>query len=223
MKKNILVILGVLVAILVLVVSVVSFSRQQYPIGNQEYKGVVSSGSATLSGYDLPYPGILPDHPLYFVKMIRDRARLILVRNQVKKVELLLFYADKRMGAAEALLKDSKISLAEITAHKAEMYMGQAMKILLDFNEEEKEHNMDLWWKFYKSISVHKLLLDEMALMVEGDERVNIEKVIRSCEVYREKTMGELKIEESENDEVVDETVSDNLEDEMFDVEKGYL
>ena len=38
--------------------------------------------------YQLPYPGrILPDHPLYFLKMIRDRIWLFFTTNSLKKAE----------------------------------------------------------------------------------------------------------------------------------------
>ena len=211
------------VAVLILLISVVRYSRQQYPIGNQNYKSPVSSESATLKDYDLPHPGMLPDHSLYFIKMLRDRVKLVLVSDDVKKVNLLLFYADKRIGAAEALLRGGNISLAEVTAHKAELYMGQAMDILRDFNEEKKSENIDLWWIYYESVTTHKILLDEMALMVEGDARVSMEKVIKNCEMYRAEIMGQLEIEESEEDVVLDEVVIDDSENEMSDVEKGYL
>ena len=77
--------------------------------------------------YVLPYPGILPDHPLYFLKMIRDRIWLILTTNPLKKAEVLLLFADKRIGAAAALVSGNKSSLGLTTAAKAEKYLERAM------------------------------------------------------------------------------------------------
>src|SRR5690606_8329732 len=57
----------------------------------------------TSSDYYLPYPGILPDHMLYPLKMIRDKMRLLLANNLSTKTSLQLLYANKRIGAAEVL------------------------------------------------------------------------------------------------------------------------
>lgn len=220
MKKYVLIFLSVSVAVMILLISMVRYSRQQYPIGNQDYKGLVSSESATIKDFDLPHPGMLPDNSLYFVKMFRDRVKLLLVSDDVERINLLLFYADKRISAAETLLVDGQISLAEITAHKAEQYMGQAMGVLRKLDgDEKKSENIDLWWKFYRSITTHNELLNQMALMVEGDARVSMEKVVSNCDVYRSEIMGVLEIEESNGS--VDE--DESLDNQEFDLEDGYL
>jgi len=82
---------------------------------------------AKLGDYYLAYPGILPDHPLYWVKMIRDRIVLTLTAEPVARWQLLLLYADKRIGAAQVLVKGNKVSLGAVTATKAEKYMDQAL------------------------------------------------------------------------------------------------
>jgi hypothetical protein len=77
--------------------------------------------------YSLPYPGILPDHPLYFLKMIRERVRLWLTRDALVRAELMLHYADKRVAASLSLAEKGKAGLAASTATKAEMYLEQAL------------------------------------------------------------------------------------------------
>ena len=77
--------------------------------------------------YYLPYPGILPDHPLYWLKMIRDRSLLAFTKKPVDRFERLLLYADKRVGAAEALIEGGKTELGVTTATKAEKYLDQSV------------------------------------------------------------------------------------------------
>lgn len=72
--------------------------------------------------YNLPYPGILPDHPLYFLKVVRDRITDWLTRDNLKKAELYLLYSDKRVAMAQFLSKKGKINLAISTFSKAEKY-----------------------------------------------------------------------------------------------------
>ena len=76
--------------------------------------------------YPLTWPGLLPDHFLYPIKMVRDRLLLFFTTNPLKKAELLLKLADKRVWAAKMLLDKEKEELASTTATKAERYLERA-------------------------------------------------------------------------------------------------
>lgn len=77
--------------------------------------------------YFLAYPGILPDNLLYPLKMIRDRILLFLTTDPLKKAELYLLFADKRVGAAKALIEGNKLDLGITTLTKAEKYLEKAI------------------------------------------------------------------------------------------------
>jgi len=87
----------------------------------------VSSPAAQKVDYVLPYPGILPDHPLYPLKMVRDRIMDWLIKDPVKKTEFLILMADKRIGAAKALFDGNKPELGLTTALKAVAYQERAI------------------------------------------------------------------------------------------------
>jgi len=87
----------------------------------------VSSPAAQKVDYVLPYPGILPDHPLYALKMVRDRIMDWLIKDPVKKTEFLILMADKRIGAAKALFDGNKPELGLTTALKAVAYQERAI------------------------------------------------------------------------------------------------
>jgi hypothetical protein len=83
--------------------------------------------------YQLPYPGILPDNPLYFMKMLRDRITSFLISDPKKKAEFHLLSADKRLNAGVYLLDskdldDKKIELAISTISKAENYFSESIQ-----------------------------------------------------------------------------------------------
>ena len=80
--------------------------------------------------YNLPYPGILPDHPFYFLKAIRDRITDWLTRDNLKKAELYLLYSDKRVSMAQLLSKKGKINLAISTFSKGEKYFLKIPSLL---------------------------------------------------------------------------------------------
>ncbi|GAF83479.1 unnamed protein product [marine sediment metagenome] len=93
----------------------------------EEPASAESFGEAKKVDYYLPYPGILPDHPLYWLKMIRDRIMLAFTKNPVDRYGRLLLYADKRVGAAKVLIEGNKAELGVTTATKAEKYLVQAI------------------------------------------------------------------------------------------------
>lgn len=73
--------------------------------------------------YDLAYPGILPDHPLIKLKVLRDKLIPLFIQDTSKKIEFYLHQADKGILAAAMLVDKGKIDLAGQTALKAEHNM----------------------------------------------------------------------------------------------------
>lgn len=84
---------------------------------------------STPSTYTLPYPGMLPDNPLYSLKMFRDRIVYFLISDPVKRAEFNLLQADKRLQAGVMLWqeKPEKAELTISTISKGENYFGQAL------------------------------------------------------------------------------------------------
>ncbi len=76
--------------------------------------------------YFLPYPGLLPDHPLYPIKALRDKVLSVLISDPVKRVEFNLLMADKRLNMGILLSEKGKEALAETTVSKAEKYLFDA-------------------------------------------------------------------------------------------------
>lgn len=78
--------------------------------------------------YDLPYTGILPDNPLYFLKALRDNLINLFITDPVRKSKYDLLMADKRLGGAQALLNKKENALAITTLSKGENYFFQAVQ-----------------------------------------------------------------------------------------------
>lgn len=80
--------------------------------------------------YELPFPGLLPDHPLYLLKMGRDKALVFVMRDYDSKARLQLELSDKRIRAGELLVDGKKYDLAVTTFSKGERYFEQAVETL---------------------------------------------------------------------------------------------
>ncbi len=152
--------------------------------------------------YYLAYPGILPDHPVYWMKMIRDRVLLWLTRNPEEKVVRLMLYADKRINAAKVLAEGNQKELAIATATKAEKYLAQAVAeaVKLDAGKEETKRLMG---KLQLAHLKHEEILQELAETVPTQAKAVVEQVMTETKNgWREvsKWLGEegLEIEEKE-------------------------
>lgn len=80
--------------------------------------------------YTLPYPGILPDNPIYPIKALRDRMVSLLIGDPLKKSLFNLLQADKRLQSAVYLLytpDEKHIQLAESTISKGQNYFEEAV------------------------------------------------------------------------------------------------
>ncbi len=86
-------------------------------------ESTAGSSSATID-YILPYAGILPDSPFYFMKTFRDKVVSFFVTDPKKQAEFDLLQADKRLVAGRYLFTEShpKYSLALDTISKGENY-----------------------------------------------------------------------------------------------------
>ncbi len=86
-----------------------------------------ASPSGTKVDYVLPYPGMLPDHLLYPLKMLRDKILDFFIQEPVKKTEFLILMADKRLAAGQTLFNFGKTDLGETTIAKGEAYLTRAI------------------------------------------------------------------------------------------------
>ena len=91
--------------------------------------------------YVMPYPGLLPDSPLYIFKAIRDKVISVMIGDSLKKAQFDLLQSDKRIGAAVILFEkgDKKQQILAIsTVSKGQNYYEEAIQKL----EEAKKQGV---------------------------------------------------------------------------------
>jgi Domain of unknown function (DUF5667) len=81
--------------------------------------------------YELPYPGMLPNNPLYFLKQARDWILDKLIMDPVKKTEFYILQGDKRLAMGIQLSDSGNGVLSEQIISKGEKYMNNAVQSLL--------------------------------------------------------------------------------------------
>ena len=136
--------------------------------------------------YYLPYPGILPDNPVYKVKMLRDQIWLLLTSDPVKKAELLLLFADKRIGAGEVLIKGNKVSLGISTLIKGEKYFERAIAEV-DKAEKKGMKVGDISVKLQTAPLKYEEVLTSLKETVSPDGKAALEDLLKPIRNLQEK------------------------------------
>ena len=142
-----------------------NFSFAQEPISSESARLQLpehsDGGQAEKIDYELPYPGLLPDNPLYFLKMVRDRVVSLLISDPRKKAEFDLLQSDKRLNAGVYLFNKKKFKDAVSIVSKAENYFEQA----LQKTKEAKAQGMktsEMTNKLINSSKKHKEVLKSL-------------------------------------------------------------
>jgi len=79
--------------------------------------------------YSLPYPGMLPDHPLYILKTVRDKIMEFLISDPIRKIEFYILQSDKYVNAGVLLIDQQKETLAKSAFSAANAYKKQAVTL----------------------------------------------------------------------------------------------
>jgi hypothetical protein len=147
--------------------------------------------------YYLPYPGLLPDHPLYWLKMVRDRVMLWLTQEPKARAQRLLLYADKRIHAALFLAEGNKPDLAVTTAMKAEQYLQQVYEQVEKLRQDGVDVS-DLWLKLMTATAKHEEVL--LGVLDQVPERIGagLQSVLKSSEEQYQKAREMLDLLQAE-------------------------
>jgi hypothetical protein len=121
--------------------------------------------------YTLPYPGLLPGHPLYFLKNTRDTIVGFFISSPLKKAEYDLLQADKNVHAAVFLLREKKNSrLVMATLAKAEIYFRDAISKTKDA-EKQGMVTRDMAAKLVLANAKYQETLLQMIQVAEGETK----------------------------------------------------
>lgn len=133
--------------------------------------------------YELPYPGILPDNPLYILKAARDRMISFLISDPLKKAEFNLLTSDKRFYAAKFLLDKKKDVLAVSTLSKGNNYFDQSLnqlKVAATFKRDVKP----LLERMKLSIQKHKEMMVDLEKQIGKNEEDNFKQEQKKLEEF---------------------------------------
>jgi hypothetical protein len=146
----------------------------------------ISSSQPETISYELPYPGILPDNPLYFLRVTRDWVVGVLISDPLKKAEFDLLQADKRLNAGISLFYKGKISLALSTISKAENYFSEALDKVGEAKMQGKSVG-EINGRLKDALKKHEQELKILTEKASKDSKQNFEKELRRATLFEER------------------------------------
>lgn len=193
-----------LLALGILFVSVLRTTAIKYEFNGEIDSSIKNSSSENTADipYSLAYPGkILPDHPLWQLKALRDRVWLLVTTSPTRKAEVKLLFADKRVGMSELLFEQGNSEVGYATLLKAEQYL----KLASDQEKENRKQGLDtsnfIRTLAYSSLK-HRQVIQSILSMAPEDARPKIiETENYSIDVYKNAmyALHELGLEAPEN------------------------
>lgn len=142
------------VFLLLLILPLLFFTNSNFAFAQEEQQHI---------DYELPYPGILPDNPLYILKVARDHIVSFLISGPLKKAEFNLLQSDKRLaGGLSLFIKDkNKIRLAESTISKGENYFQETLEKVKESNRQGMD-TKDIVRRLMDSSKKHQEILKSL-------------------------------------------------------------
>lgn len=143
----------------------------------------IASESAQTS-YQLPYAGLLPDSPLYFIKGFRDRVIEFLISDPLKKAEFDLLSADKRLSMGIALFDKKEYDLSESTISKGENYLEDGINKMELAKTEGRQIGPSLLVNYDSSTKKHKEVISGLVSKSKGNTQVKFKKDLERVQKY---------------------------------------
>jgi hypothetical protein len=133
--------------------------------------------SEAVSDYPLPYPGLLPDHPFYSFKLIRDELHGWLISNPLEKAEFDLLQSDKFVETSFLLLtqeqKKTELSFAMLAKGYSYFEDGIAKS---DAAKKQGINNQDILKRMGQANTTYQEKILEMEKITQGKEKETFAK-----------------------------------------------
>lgn len=152
--------------------------------------------------YQLAYPGrVLPDHPAWPLKAVRDKIWSMIVIDPLKKADLYLLFADKRIGAALLMFERDKSELGVSVLTKAEKYLelAQAQGAIA---RQKGDNTRDFYTNLAISSLKHRQMMEDILNIAPEDAKpVVIETVNYPTRVFQaaKTALGEMGVVAPDN------------------------
>ncbi len=147
---------------------------------------VTPSPVIPIKTYQLAFPGLLPDNPLYKLKLLRDKITAFFIKDPQKKVAFYLLQTDKGIAMVPMLVDKKELELAKTTALKAENYYTMIMFV---YKGNGTKPDSKTYQKLLQAADMHQQVLVGLLPKLKDNDKKVIEQVIN----FSKTNVNELK------------------------------
>ena len=135
--------------------------------------------------YELPYPGIMPDSPLYTFKLLKEKVSDLLISDPATKADFYLLQSNKRLAASIIFFENGNQELGEKTLSKSLDYHEKAINKMLEAKNAQ-DNVSGVFGQIKDSCRKHE----------EEIERLKKEEIVKKSDLMTE---NEMRFEEMKN------------------------
>jgi hypothetical protein len=114
------------------------------------------------SDYILPYPGILSNHPLYFVKKFRDQVIEFLIVDPLRKADFYLLQSDKYLASSVLLDQQAQTQQAQLMLDQSAARMTDSVAQLSKIKQGGQSVPAGTIDRMEQAIEKHLELVDDL-------------------------------------------------------------
>lgn len=128
--------------------------------------------------YELPYVGMLPDNPLYFIKQIRDKIMELSIRDYQKKADFYLLSSDKQAGIAIQLNKKGKTKQALEALSQSELLSLKIFGLYANSKKQGVTFNESFIYRLKLSNVKHRQVIETFIKELPQGNESEINKIV---------------------------------------------
>ncbi len=170
------------------------------------------TGAVHAQGSDLPEPGILPGHPLYFLKTWSESIGTFFTFSEEAKAERMLYLSEKRLAEVNELSQRGETELSERTLTRYEEHLNTALQKAQEAKAKGQDVD-DLLVRVSEATSKHQGVLLDVYEKVPEQAKEAIEKAMEQSMRGQEEAMEAISSEQER------ERVIENVKERMQEAE----
>lgn len=132
--------------------------------------------------YQMPYPGLLPDSPIYGFKKLRDFVWLMGTGDYGKKAEVLLLLSDKQMKGAELMMDKGKAGASVEMARRSEELFRQILENNKKGQQQGRKPQSEFIQQLKLSNQKHAEIITDLLTEAPQGKRAELEEVLEMNE-----------------------------------------
>lgn len=160
---------------------------------------LINSNETILSEEELTDPGLLPDHPLYFLKSLSENVGTFFTFGEINRANRQMMLAEKRLAEAQALMAQGETELAEKIMNRYQKRFAHALAFAQRAQEAGQNTNK-VMAKIAENTLRHQAVLSRVYDQVPKEAKAAIQSAMENSLRGHRQALEAISQEETEEE-----------------------